>query len=468
MCLLLLCGFCLVGSAAAQASDVQFRLGYADEVVVGTWNPLELQLQNMPAAELVLELEHGNASQGAVIYSYRAQLAGGPGLYLFTDDIYLPRWRHFSWRLRTPEQVLASGTLPRDKAQAAPLTLAVDAPLGSARRLLGEGRVVDVLASDLSERAAAYSGVDTVLIFPGAAPPATKALLAAASTGSHVVLLGSLPHSYQDLVNLTADGDLFLGAGSLSQLPTFNPKALKEKLLAVKTHTQRYQPSQLLAKLPPPEPPQHKPLSSWWLLLAMLGYLATTVVLLRRRSPAGLVSALVLAAAVGLSSARLRPESALTAKTSTLIVAANGLGLAESRTTLKSATLQQISEPLSAYPLDEKRRLSWQSTENSFATKVTPKRAVHLANKPYLSAPALSWQGGSLRNQSNEVVHDIYLKGAGQQGNLAEGSSLTPQNRNLVAYPGYAPVLGALPSGSVLARQGSNLLVVLPQRAGAQ
>ena len=112
----LLCSVACSGAAQGFNEDAVVNFGFAGELVADAWNPLRVTLRDMPPAELVLELDVGTLRRGPVAFRYTAELSGGRGVYTFEDDVYLPAWRAFSWLIRTPDEVLASGTVPRYQA----------------------------------------------------------------------------------------------------------------------------------------------------------------------------------------------------------------------------------------------------------------------------------------------------------------------------------------------------------------
>ena len=80
--------------------------------------------------------------------------------------------------------------------------------------------------------------------------------------------------------------------------------------------------------------------------------------------------------------------------------------------------------------------------------------------KPRLNTATLLLEGNVLINQSDALLHDIYIRGLGQQENLEAGQrlELTPGEENNV----YETLLPMLPVGTVIARQNRDWHIALP------
>ena len=455
---------CLTNASAQSAAsdDVTFDLGFGGEIVANAWNPLRVTLRDLGEAEVLLELDVGNLRQGPRTLRYSAELAGGPGLYTFSDDIYLPSWRAFSWLVRTPDAVLASGTIERRRADPAPLELVLARDVSAGNRYYPEGsRIVDVLPSDLPERAAAYDGVASLLILPSNTPPSPGTVAAAATAGSSVVLAGPLGPSHVAVLNLAAQPSQRLGAGWLVRTPSLENATVREALAY-----RGLEPAALTAALLSPELTRTPPNPSVLLILAILGSYAFVVCLLVRFGRAGgLIAALLLAGLLSLGTARLRPESLLLSRSRTLSLSAGELALETELDTLFAypAQVARLDQPLR--PLEPLSLRLWQSGPERFETDLPRYDTAVLLGQPRLNTAILRWEGDVLVNGSDTTLSDVFDTENGRQADLAAGGALVRGNGNLIAPDLYADLLPLLPEGSVIARAGGTVHIALPPAA---
>ena len=450
--------------ASAQSDDVGVTLGFSGEIVANSWNPLRVSLRDQSAAEFVLALDRGNLRDGEQWVAYRAPLAGGSGLYVFEDDLYLPAWRQLTWSVRTPERVLASGSVDRRRVDPRPLTL-LDAVLtvdAAPQNLLGdtrgeEVRVVDIRADALPERPSAYLGVESLIVTGDAS---AQAVAAASATGTTVFLQGPLA---PELRSLAPDRAQRLGAGWLVRS--------EEAEGAHRERWPRLERSTLLSALISPDMargPARVP-QQLILLSSSLYALAALLVVRFGRVPglfAGLSLALLFAAGAW---GYLRPSDATLTRSRSLTLASGAVsnmgssagGLAQ---TLELRTLFSLPEgtrqlPLNAYPLD---LTSWQASPGAVRFTLPRWSAVTLALEPRLEAASFYWEGETLVNSGSAPLGNVFVLGLGQQADIAPDGRLSAAMHDSLPPSAYTPLLPHLPRGSALARSGGHIYVALP------
>ncbi len=395
--------------ALAQNSDVQVTLGFSGEVVANTWNPLRISLRDRSAAEFVLEIDQGNLRDGEQLVSYRAPLAGGSGLYVFEDDLYIPAWRRLTWAVRTQDSVLASGSIDRRRVDPRPLHLlgmGVNLPPDALAR---EARVVDVRADTLPGRPSAYAGVATLWV-GGEASARTVAAAAAAGTSVRLLepLTGDLRGLARREVQRLGSGWLErVGEGAeVSPLPTIERNALQSALI-----------SPDLQRGPPSMPQQVV------LLGASLYALAALLVVRFGRVPgliAGLSLALLFAAGAW---GYLRPADATLTRSRSVTLASGGLAQ-----TLELRTLFSLPEgtrrlDVNAYPLE---LTSWRASPGSLRFDMPRWSAVTLVLAPRFETATFYWEGDALVNSGSAPLGDVFVVGFGQQGDIAADANASP------------------------------------------
>ncbi len=454
----------LRAQAGAAAEDVVVRFGFAGQIVADAWNPLHVTLRDQGSAELVLELDVGDLRGGPRLLRYTAPLVGGDGLYTFEDDVYLPSWRAFSWLIRTPERVLASGSVERRFVDADPLQLVMSREISTGTRFFTEdARVVDVTAADLPERAAAYSGVESLLVFDGGAPPAAGALVAGATAGSTVLLVGALGASHNAVMALVPGAGERLGAGWLGRAEATKGAVQRE----LSAHPRRV-PSALTEALIDDDlsrTPEH--LSTTWLLAGVGGYALLVLLLLRFGGAPGVLAALLLAALLGAGAAQLRPAEPLLTRNRSLSLGAGGLALSTPLEALFSFPAQRAESPRAAYPVPLAETPTWEVGPDSFSTDLGAYESIVLVGRPHLEAAPFSWQGAALRNKTGQALGDVFITPDGQIGGqqtaVPADGTLEPSRGNLVPPPLYAELVPLLPPGTALARAGGGVYVALPE-----
>lgn len=169
-------------------------LGFRGAPVAGAWNPLRVLLRDVGAGEVRLTIDQGSLLEGELPWTVVVPIVGGGGVRMLDVDVFLPAWRSLRWTVDAGGLRLASGALARTDADRRPVDLIVSSRAGEVAGTLG-GRALDVAASDLPARAAAYGGVRSVWLDGTASLPDPKVLAAAAAGGAVVVVQGSAQSS---------------------------------------------------------------------------------------------------------------------------------------------------------------------------------------------------------------------------------------------------------------------------------
>ena len=474
----MLWALCWTGAAAQTTrEDIDVRFGFAGEIVADAWNPLRVSLRDAPSAELVLELDVGSLRRGSVPFRYSAELTGGQGLYIFEDDVYLPAWRSFSWLIRTPGKVLASGTVPRYFADPKPLQLVQGPQAGAGVRFFAQAaRVVEVAPTDFPERAAAYSGVESVLLLPQTAPPTPAALVAAATAGSAVIFGGELGRAYADILALAPTGMQELGAGTINRLPRIDRASVQQALRrTLQTHP-RLTPDTLIATLAGNELTQTPAgQSAPWVTLRVGAYALVALLLLRFGGGPGVLAALLLAGMLSLVAWRTRPTQPLLFRERSVVLSSGALALRTDLHYLFSFPGGAANVPYVAHPLPVTES-GYGSGPESLEVTLPTYGSTLLAGKPRLEPAVLSWAGEAVVNQSQSLLRDVFVtwggaatatigtvSRSGQQRNIEPGGTLTISSGSLSLPELYTDLAPLLPPGSVLARDGGTVYVLLPQ-----
>lgn len=447
---LLLC----VQLAAAQDETVRFSLGVAGVVVAEAWNPLRLELRDLPNSTLTLRIDQGTLRAGEVPLTITRSVRGGAGIAVFETDLYIPTFSSLSWRLATPERVVASGSVAGRDSDARPLDLLLSNDpatyRGAHREVFGaNGRLAELPSADLPERATAYDGVRSLVIDGTAAAPRLEAVAAAAAGGVIVAFRGDLPSSHNDLELLLEDpgfptrlgaGVLFKGAPEAASL-----------FQQVATQSVPNRPTLLAAALKQPlvEPPP--PLPQTFVLLASGVFSLLLLILLRWAGSPGVVTALALAVLASLLTWQLlRPSEPQLSGQLSLMLAGGALALELPALEAITFPQAQLTYPGGAHPL---RLQPYEITDEGAQISLARWRAVLLLFTPQLNASQLRWEGDAVRNVGHEPLYDLYRVGTGPLGELAAGAITSrPPSEELAPWPGYAGLIEQLPSGAVLAR----------------
>ncbi|MEM7738740.1 MAG: hypothetical protein AAF267_23475 [Deinococcota bacterium] len=441
----------------ALAADIEVSLGFAGSLVSGAWNPLEVQLRDQPPARLLIEIDQGSLRDGPQWVRYDVSLAGGRGVSLHQDDIYVPaRWQQFIWSVRTPDTVLASGSLDRRQLDIRPLQLVVARDIGVARAWFGrDERVVDVLASNLPERAAAYDGVESLVLLEANSRISLGSVAAAATAGVTVALVDPLDTSLSELDAL-APADLTpLGSGAIVRTTLGNWSRARTSLAPLPTDDLA---EALLVGLL--ETPPHV-LNQRMVVLLATAYSALVLILIAWGGTPGLVSSVLLSVALSLAGwIYLRPDDNLLIRSRRLSVSRGGLAYVLERQRIVSFPEQRLELDQAAYALG---RSSWDISDAGLTLTMPRWSQDALALKPRLEPAVLTWQGGALQNSGTVTLSDVFVFNYGRQADLAPQASQDVTLEQDALIPDmYAALAAYLPAGSALARRGGTIYVALP------
>lgn len=447
-----------LGTALAQAAlppgsaAVSFTLGVANEPVADAWNPLRLELRDSPPATLHLDIDQGSLASAELPLKMTYQVRGGAGTSFFEEVVFLPRFASLTWRLTTPERVLASGSLAGRDADERPLDLLLTNNPGAYIRpyeaaFADTPRLVDVVATDLPLEPAAYDGVRSLIIDGSSAAPRLEAVASAATAGVLVGLLGPFNIAHSELTLLAADGGTRIGAGAvlygedeaqellvdLSRLPLANRATLIAALL-----------EEPLVELPPPLPQS-------WLALALGAYVVATLLLLRVGGAPGLAASLALAALVSLAGWQLlRPAAPQLIGNVHLGIASDDLALLSSATEVRTLPHTTLNLPGRARPL---RQQPYTVDTSGVTLELQPWRSVILEVAPTIQQAALTLRAGEPYNSGSVRLQDVQEAGDGRRYDLSPSSGhLEPTERASLRLMEQLHAL--LPPGSWLAQSG--------------
>jgi hypothetical protein len=457
---LLLVLFFLTFFVHAQSSqDVRLELGFNNTLIADHWNPLTLTRRDQPAQTLTITIDQGTLRGGEVLAVYRKELNAANGLEVFEDDVYLPAWRRFSWRIENSERVFASGTVERREVNTQPLTLLISAqPEKWLRDFLPDSRVLELPFSLLPERLASYDGVETLLIDGTAPAPTLEAVTSAAVAGVNVVLLESLSENgvsknMAELELLAPNVRQRLGAGWIARTSEDGVRATLSMLTPL-------EPKVLVAALVNGDLTRRPPrVSQVVVLSAASAYALVTLLLIRFLGSAGLLTSFLLAALASVAAwTWLRPESPQLVQTRMLTLNADLAyrGGVQSLFTLPNA---DISLELIAHPNSVRAYMQ----SDLLHLKLPRYSEVVLEHRPILSSPTLRLEGGTLQNLTDVVMTNVYVKGLGMQSDIAAQQTVTlVQGEEVELSKMYEALLPFLPDGTAVAQHQTDVHIALP------
>ena len=439
------------------ADKVEFELGIRGAVVENSWNPLRLVLRDLPPVEFELRIDQGTLRSGSIPLIYSANIDSSRGLTVFEDEVFIPPWSSLSWTLGTPQRTFASGTLdPRLRDNRALTLLLSDEPgrwLGS----LPEGsRPQEVVAGELPRRAAAYSGVEALLIDGTTSPPTVESVVAAAAAGVVVVLVEPPPASHRPLSQLSPSGSgTRIGAGWLI---TTGSSAVSEAFASHRGFAMQGAASALLAGQ---EAPAGPPYSRITMVSAGAIYALLVLLLLRFGGQAGIPAALVVAVLTALAGwLLLRPEQAIVEQQRTLIVSTGGLGLSLPTLAIRSLPGGEVRVPR---PMRLSDQVPYNVGSNGTRLSLGRWQRQLLLGKPALASSVLVWLDGQLENRGERLLQDVLVLGWGPQPPLQPGAVYDVVASEEALLPqAYGDLLELLPPGTAVANDGERYLVALP------
>jgi hypothetical protein len=438
------------------AQDLELELGFNNTLVANHWNPIKLTRRDQPAQTLIFSIDQGTLRDGETLVTYRQDLAAANGLDVFEDDVYIPAWRRFSWRIENGERVFASGSIERREVNAKPLTLLVSArPELYTGSFNEEARLLELPFSSLPERVAAYDGIETLLVDGTAPAPTLESISIAAVSGVTILLLENLPDSHAELNLLAPELRQRLGAGWIARTSSEGLKATLSMLtpLETQTLTNALITSDLHQR--PPNVPQT------YVVGAAGVYALLTLLLLRFFGSAGLLTSFVLAGLASFGAwTWLRPSSPQLSQTRKVFVNAD---LAYVKRVESLFTLPDVSLALNmnAHPTDIR---TYTQRGNNLELTLPRYNEVILEHRPELTGETLRLEGQTLLNLTDMTMTNVYVKGLGSQADLAAGGSLELlQGEEPELSSTYEALLALLPEGTALAQSVNTTHVALPK-----
>jgi hypothetical protein len=444
-----------VSAQVASSPDLRLELGFNNTLVANHWNPVKLTRRDQPAQTLVLTIDQGTLREGEVLAVYRKELGAANGLDVVEDDVYLPAWRRFSWRIENSERVFASGSIERREVNAQLLTLLISARPEQWLGSFGDNaRVLELPFSLLPNRLAAYDGVETLLIDGSAPPPTLEAVSSAAVAGVKVLLLENLPETYAELNLLAPQVRQRLGAGWIARTSAEGVRATLSMLTPLETHT-------LTNALITEDLKQRPPLVPQMYVLGAAGaYALATLLLLRFFGSAGLLTSFVLAGLASFGAwTWLRPARPQLSQTRTLVLNADlaYVSSVHNLFTLPDTTLS-LSEQ--AHPTDLR---AYTQNGDTLTVKLPRYSDVMLVQRPVLASTTLQLEGETLQNLTDAPMTSVYVKGLGAQPDVLGQQKLTLQSGEEAKLSDvYEALLPLLPDGTALAVQETRIHIVLP------
>lgn len=453
-------------ASTVTSPNVQFSLGVSNHQVAGAWNPVRMQLRDVPPATLTIQVDQGTLRSGVVPLTATYEVRGGAGVSLFEELLYLPDFSTLSWRLATPDRVIASGTVAGREADTRPLDLVLTSNPGAYRlpyleAFGADARLVDVPASGLPYEPAAYAGVRSIVIDGSSAAPSLEAVAAAVIGGVVVALYGPLPASHDDLLLMLGANlePTRQGAGALLYVEGSRQGAV-DAVQAAQVPNRTALMAAMLAR-PLVTPPT--PLSQSTVVMAAALFAAAALLLLRFAGAPGLTAALVLAALVGFVGWQLlRPEAPQ-------LEASIGIGLAGSDLALVTLAKEVLTMPRATYTEPNRARpvrvQPYSIDVNGTHLPLERWRTTLLETAPTIQQAQLTFHDGLPYNRGPSWLHQVYVVGQGLLGNLPPASSeAVPTEAGSDEW--ILPLAAQLPGGAVLARNdclgGCMTWVLLP------
>lgn len=438
------------GVRADAEARAQVTIGIGGEVVAGAWNPVRVSTRDLPASTLVLSLDVGTLKSGEVPVDIEYALPGGGGVVVSERPLFIPPFRSLSWRIRSADRVVASGSLSSRRSDERRVLLVLQEPgrplPTDTSAVWPSTRAVEVGPSDLPSDPAAYGGVAGVLV-SHPSPPA-EGLLAAAVAGAQVVFTEPLTF-YSGAATGLLEGRTSnrLGAGSAStggagSEPTSSAVDSASLLSAAL--------GQPLVRLPSPAPRRV-------IVLAALAYLVVVALMLRFGGAQGTSAALLLALLCGVAAWSYARPSAPQFE-GRLAVGIVGGELALMTEAVEQATLPRATLPFpaSASPFVPQE---YSATEGGVDIPTAAWRQVVVRLPPRAVTAPFTVQDNAIRSRIGEGLSNSYVVGLGSQLDTPPGGLMRPvASEEGVFSPRtealYLSLVPLLPSGSVLTTTG--------------
>jgi hypothetical protein len=428
--------------------DVRLELGFKGEMVAEHWNPLRLIRRDMGPATLTLSFDQGTLRQGQIPVIYTVSLKAAQGLDVFEDDIYIPYWRSFTWRLADDKQVFASGSFDRQLISTQSLHLVISKSAETWLDMYDDTARIVQGDDLLPQRLAAYDGVASLLIDGSTPLPSLSAISSATAAGVQVFLIEPWPESYNSLSLIASQARQRLGAGWLVRSSAKGVKAALAMLPKLDTRDLQ------TAILAPFEMPKSVPTPT---LLAGAGIYSLLVLLfIRFLGSAGLATAFLLTAICSLGAwTWLRPmPQEVTIRS--LFLNAGNLAQVSSSFQINQLPKTVLHLSIQAHPASTHAYTQGDTLELNLGR--WSQETLFL--KPKLSTATLRLEGNRLSNRTDALLTDVYVSGLGKQNDLSAGASFELQHGEEGSL--FESLLPLLPVGTVLARQADDLHIAIP------
>lgn len=452
--------FAAAGAVAAQrvAPLAEVSLGFRGAPVAEAWNPVRVVLRDVGAGAFQMTVDQGSLLEGEVPWTVTVPFDGGGGVRVVELDVYLPLWRSLRWTVDAGGLRLASGALARTDADRRPVDLVVSARPGDLAGALG-GRTVDVAATDLPLRAAAYGGVRSIWL-DGTAPLPPLPALAAAAAGGAVVVVQGAARDAPELAGARAAADgggWATGAGGW----WFGPAPAAADLTATRLDVAALATAFAAtggAELPTFAAPVH-------VALAAFAYLLLVALAWRLGGAVGAVTwAWVVGAATALALVVGRPPAPVQVEARELRLAADGLALAQRAHDVLTfpagaVAIDAVARPAAALPGG-----TLLGAVPSSAVRLERWRGATLLEAPRATTAALVWgPDGAPRVVGDAALHDARRKGGGGWSLLTPGAAPAAERDVAPLFGAAAAFEALLPDGSVWAREADAWHVLLPR-----
>jgi hypothetical protein len=455
---ILLVGALLTYFSNAEVPLVHFEVGFSGQFVTDHWNPLRITLRDINAAKVEIHIDQGSLRDGPRPMIYRAAIQGGNGISVFEDDLYIPHWRRFSWLVESNNITIASGSFDPKEKSSLPLDIILSNQPGTWRaNYEKDSRTLEINATSLPERTAAYNGIRSLLIDGTSATPTLAAVAAAAAAGVRVIVVDPLPADHENLNLLATYPIQRLGAGWIVR-----DQNAQTAFAAISSLDHGF-PKPLLYSLENavelPDPASKPPLP---LLAALAIYSLTALLLLRVGTVASTLTSLSLVLLSCIAAwSLLRPDAPLLSFDLSVTVGGGDLAAVYKLRTLYNLPGGTVHNQLVGHPIDQR---PYEAGPAGIDVRLDRGDHTTIVAKPTLDRAPLIWKEGMLVNVGTAPLKDIFVIALGmQKDSLPPGATLQPTLVEEAELPStYLQLKARLPSGTALAFSGVNLVVALP------
>ena len=427
-------------------AESKFEIGFDGNIVANSWNPIKLTTRDQAAATLNISIDRGNLRIGNIPIVYSFSIPQSFGIATFEEDIFIPKWQNFSWKLQSSDAVLASGSIDRRFANPQPLSLLISANPSKWLAVL-PGRVATVPSNVLTKRLASFDGISAIVIDGTAAAPRPEELLAASTAGASTVLLEPLPPSHQSLAAVVPLEGQYIGAGIMSRQAgnddlTIKHRDFKKLLLAYLENS----------KITAPNKREQGPIFIGLVIFALL----IIILMWMGNKAAVLTSISISTLAIILVFNYLIPKERELKQQQSLYISSGELAKEITISSIFSLGGGESSIAENAYVLEPKQ---FNYKNGSTFVDLDRWSRVTLIHKPRLTKALLLYDGDYLENRSKHIFRDVYIKGIGFVEDLKPGRHLITKREDKKLPDLYRGVVTGLEPDTVIAHYGNNLLV---------